>query len=159
VGSTAGLLHLISACWALISGSYILWAKKGTQFHNRVGYFYVAALLLVNGTALSIYHLFGTVGIFHFLAFLSLTSVFLGMVPMLMKWKNGLNWHINQMYFSVIGLYAAFFGETAVRLPFVQTIWWFWIVVAGAAIVTMFVGTYVFLVKYKSWKPERVESR
>lgn len=41
---SVGLIHLISAIIALITGTMILVMKKGTLNHKRIGYVYVAAM-------------------------------------------------------------------------------------------------------------------
>lgn len=154
INSEIGLAHVLSASAALVVGTLVLAVKKGTVFHKRIGYVYVVAMLLVNATAFGIYQLFGGFGMFHFFAIISLVTIIIGMVPLLLKMKNGLKFHINQMYFSVLGLYAAFFSETAVRVPAAVKTWaGFWFVVMGASILTFVIGTIVFVKKYKNWSP------
>lgn len=154
INSEIGLTHVVSASVALVVGTLVLTVKKGTKFHKRIGYVYVTAMLLVNATAFGIYQLFGTLGMFHFFATLSLLAILTGMLPLLFKWQNGLRFHISQMYFSVIGLYAAFFAETAVRVPEAVKTWTgFWFVVIGATILTFVLGIVVFVKKYKYWTP------
>lgn len=153
VHSPLGLLHLVSACLAILVGSYMLWKRKGTKMHKKIGYVYVALMVLVNGSAFGLYGLFGTFGVFHFLALVSLSCICIGLIPKLLKWKNGLTLHISWMYFSVIGLYAAFFGELSVRVPIIQTIEGFWMILAGASMLTVAIGMVVFYKKYKNWKP------
>ncbi len=115
---TTGLIHLISSIIALIAGTYILGAMKGTRTHKKIGYLYVILMVLVNITALLIYRLFGKFAIFHWFAVISISTIILGMLPFyLSKSKTNLANHFSFMYWSVIGLYAAFVSEIFTRLP------------------------------------------
>lgn len=119
IGDEIGLVHLISSCFALIFGTYTLIAKKGTKQHIKIGYLYVISMGILLLTAFMIYRLFNGWGIFHYTSLLSLVSIILGMVPVwtkkpVKKWKY---LHFSFMYWSVIGLYAAFAAEILVRIP------------------------------------------
>ncbi len=73
IHSPQGSIHFISSLIGLITGAYLLIAKKGTRFHKRVGYLFSIFLVLVNLTALLIYDFNnGRVGPFHFLIPVSL---------------------------------------------------------------------------------------
>ncbi|WP_138432093.1 DUF2306 domain-containing protein [Fodinibius saliphilus] len=114
-----GSIHLITAILSLITGTAILGLKKGTSLHIKIGYLYVGSMLGVNITAFMIYRLFGGFGIFHYAALISLLTVVLGFIPALLKKpKEGwLELHFSFMYWSVIGLYAAFVSEMLTRIP------------------------------------------
>lgn len=122
VGNVGGL-HIIASVLALISGSLVLLMQKGTQRHRKMGYFYTTSMVLVLITAFSIYRLFGKWGIFHWTAVISTLTLIAGLVPIFAKRpiKNYIYLHFNFMYWSVIGLYAAFVSETLVRIPKVFT--------------------------------------
>jgi uncharacterized membrane protein len=113
-----GKVHLIASIIALITGAYILFANKGTKKHKQIGYIYVFSMVVLNLTAFMIYRLFGKFAIFHWFAVLSCLTLFAGMYPVLTKrTKNYLLLHFNFMYWSVVGLYCAFFAEIFTRLP------------------------------------------
>ena len=114
-----GLLHLITAIIALVTGTLVLSMKKGTKVHKQIGYVYATNMLLLNATAFGIYRLFGGFGIFHISAMVSLLTLLGGMVPVLTKWPKNrwINLHYIYMYWSVIGLYAAFVSEVFTRIP------------------------------------------
>ena len=117
--STAGWVHLIASILALITGTMILAMKKGTKTHIKIGYVYAVAMVVVVATAFMIYRLFGGWGIFHWAATLSGLTLMGGMVPAILRRPKG-NWmglHFSFMYWSVMGLYAAFVAETLVRIP------------------------------------------
>ncbi len=118
VFSNVGLVHLIFATLSLIFGTFVLFDKKGSLRHKRMGYFYTIAMIVMLITAFMIYHLFGKFGIFHWLAVLSTFTLGAGMIPILRKKPDSyISLHFNFMYWSVFGLYGAFVAETLVRMP------------------------------------------
>lgn len=118
VSGNIGLIHLLFSIMALILGTLMLLFSKGTSKHKRIGYSYCIAMLGVIITAFMIYRLYNKFGIFHWLAALSLFTLIAGMLPMIIRRpKSYVSLHFNFMYWSVIGLYAAFAAETLVRIP------------------------------------------
>ncbi|TAE29647.1 MAG: DUF2306 domain-containing protein [Cytophagales bacterium] len=138
--STIGLVHLISALFAMLTGAVVLLNTKGGKLHVRIGYAYVVGMLALNATAFMIYDLFGKFGPFHWLALVSLISIVGGMVPTLLRKqvKDWLYWHYYFMNWSVVGLYAAFWAELFTRtLPGGK----FWYIVVAASGITAFIGS------------------
>lgn len=118
-GDTYGFIHLIASVLALITGFMVLVMKKGTKRHVNVGYIYVLSMALLIATSFMIYRLFNGWGIFHYTSIISLITIALGMIPIwtkkpLNKWKY---LHFSFMYWSVVGLYAAFAAEILTRIP------------------------------------------
>ena len=152
-----GLIHLVVSILALIFGTWVLVVRKGTETHRKVGYLYAISMVLVIATALMIYRLFGTFGVFHIAALASGITLSGGMIPVfLRKPKNSwLGLHFSFMYWSVFGLYAAFVAEMAVRLP-IRTIFdspkMFFITVGIATFATMLVGQIIFFKNKKRWQ-------
>ncbi len=152
-----GLIHFVVSILALIFGTWVLVVRKGTETHRKVGYLYAISMVLVIATALMIYRLFGTFGVFHFAAIVSGITLAGGMIPIFLRRpKNSwLSLHFSFMYWSVFGLYAAFVAETAVRLP-VGKIFdspkMFFITVGIATFATMLVGQIVFFKNKKRWQ-------
>jgi uncharacterized membrane protein len=149
VNSQTGLIHLLSAIIALIFGTLILSFRKGTTLHKTFGYIYVVSMIILNVTSFLIYHLFDRWGAFHYAAVISTLTLLAGFIPVFTKKpiKSWLHLHITFMYYSVIGLYAAFASETLVRIPGVG----FWWVVVGATTVVMAAGLIVFQLTSKKW--------
>lgn len=119
VGDATGIIHLVASLLALLFGTMVLMMRKGTTRHKRTGYYYVAAMVIVIVTAFMIYNLFKGWGLFHYLAVVSLVTVLIGMIAIWIK-KPKNTWqylHFSAMYWSVIGLYAAFVAEVLVRIP------------------------------------------
>lgn len=118
VSGTTGIIHLTASIFALITGLFVLIAKKGTRTHKQIGYVYSISMVLVNVTAFMIYKLYGKFGIFHWLAVVSCLTLFAGLYPVFTKKSNNyLLKHFNFMYWSVVGLYCAFMAEIFSRLP------------------------------------------
>lgn len=119
VNSSLGWFHLAASVVAMVTGAYILFATKGTKTHKKIGYIYVLSMVLVCGSALGIYNLTGSFGMFHILAFLGFGTLIAGMAPLLVKGiqKEFRVFHLWFMYYSVLGLYAAFASELSVRIP------------------------------------------
>lgn len=153
----AGLVHTLFGVAALLFGSLVLWKRKGSPMHKKLGYAYVFSMLGLNATAFMIYRLFGGLGIFHAMAALSLATVLAGIMPMLLKKPaNYISLHFNFMYWSVIGLYGALAAETMVRFPDVviesgvpNAV--FYNMTGIAVAITMGLGAYAIIRKYKTW--------
>jgi len=132
-------LHIAAAVLAMVLGAMVLLRRKGDIAHKRFGYAYALCMLLVNATAFGMYKLFGSFGPFHIAAIVSLLTLAAGLRAALRN-KRRPNWlvtHLTYMYWSVIGLYAAFFSELGVRLPLGGT---FASVVMSATAATIILG-------------------
>ena len=157
VSNEIGLVHLIVSILALIFGTWVLAARKGTKTHRRAGYAYAVSMLLLLATAFMIYRLFGRFGVFHIAAIVSMVTLLGGMIPVI--WRkpvnSWLNLHFSFMYWSVFGLYAAFVAETAVRLP-IRTMFssaqTFFTTVIVSTLATMLVGQIIFFKNKKKWQ-------
>ena len=150
VGNTNGLIHLIASVFALISGIIVLIAPKSTQFHKKTGYVYFVSMMILLITAFMIYRLFDGWGIFHYLAVVSLITLFGGMIPVWFR-KSIKSWkiiHLSFMYWSVFGLYAAFSSETLTRVPDSP----FFGMVGIATAIIMIGGGALFSYKKATWK-------
>ena len=135
-------LHITSAVIALVLGLAVLFAEKGTRVHRSSGRAYGLSMVLVNLTAFGIYRLFGGFGPFHVAALVSLLTLLAGSRPVLRRPRSP-GWllaHMNYMYWSVVGLYAAFASEIMVRLPIKGT----FIAVVATATATIMVLAGVF---------------
>lgn len=140
--SNIGWLHIIFSLASLWFGTTILLKPKGTLSHKRIGYLYAVAMLGVNTTAFLIYHLFGRFGPFHIAAVISSLTLLAGMIPVFFRSriKAWFNFHMSFMYYSVIGLYAAFASEIIVRIPGIR----FWWSVLAATMLVMLVAMVLF---------------
>ena len=117
VHSPTGLIHLIASVLSLLAGTLVLVMAKGTRIHKMIGYTYGIFMLTVNGTAFGLFGLFGNFGPFHAAALISLATLAAGMIPVMIRTPQWFKLHLSFMYYSVIGLYAAFASEVIVRIP------------------------------------------
>ena len=115
-----GAVHFVSAILAMIVGALVLSQPKGTVNHKRLGYIYFSSMLALNLSAIPITNMTGSVGLFHLFVVFSLPvtlaalyfPVFARHNP---KWKLR---HFEFMFWSYIGLIAAFIAEAIVRFSF-----------------------------------------
>ncbi len=148
-GDTYGFIHLIASLLALITGFMVLVMKKGTKSHVKVGYIYVLSMALLIATSFMIYRLFNGWGIFHYTSIISLITIALGMIPIWTK-KPVNSWkylHFSFMYWSVVGLYAAFAAEILTRIPETP----FFGMVGIATTVIMLIGGIYFGMNKAKW--------
>lgn len=151
-----GWFHTIAAFVALLSGSLILGSRKGNTFHKQTGRVYALSMLTVCVTAFLIYRLHNAFGILHFFAILSTVTLILGLYPLYFKGvKNPIVTHLSWMYWSVIGLYAAFAAEVFTRLPMVLNVensyGIFYALVGISSGLVTFAGSYFFKDKKDDW--------
>lgn len=147
VADTTGLIHLLSSIIALITGTAVLIMRKGSSSHIKMGYVYVGSMLILLVTAFMIYRLFGGFGVFHIAALVSVITLIFGMIPLWTRkgpWKY---FHFSFMYWSVMGLYAAFASEVLTRVPETP----FFGMVGIATAVIMGIGAFVFVKKKEDW--------
>ena len=158
VTSSTGFWHLIFAVVALLSGTVVIMRRKGTRNHKRIGYVYVVSMITMLVTSFMIYRLYGKFGIFHCLAVVSTITLLGGMVPMLLKKPKGyVSMHFNFMYWSIIGLYAAFVAESLVRIPTIVVTDGkpdpiFYQLIGVGVFITIGLGYYFFFKKKKIWE-------
>jgi uncharacterized membrane protein len=116
IGSSLGAIHFTAAIAALACGAIVLGAPKGTPLHRTIGAGYVAAMVILNVSALLVYRLTGRFEPFHALALISLATVVCGIVPALRRRPGWLMAHYSCMAWSYLGLLAAACSEIVVRL-------------------------------------------
>ncbi len=152
--SSLGLFHLIVSILALVFGTWMISTQKGTAIHKKVGYVYAVCMVAVISTSFMMYRLFGGFGIFHVAAVISTISLLGGMLPVILRKpeKSWLSLHFSFMYWSVMGLYAAFVAEIFTRIPQVRFFW----LVGIATFLVMSVAGIAFAVYKKRW--EKLES-
>lgn len=116
-----GWLHTLACVYALLIGGLVLWRAKGGDSHRRDGQRYLAAMLVVNLTALGIYQI-GNFNIFHVLALCTLASVALAFASA--RWRkpqrHWLRIHLSAVIFSYYQLIGGLINEAFVRVPALQ---------------------------------------
>ena len=117
--SPTAIAHVAFGFAALVFGTINTVRQKGTPSHRLIGHTYYLSMLGLNGTAFGLYDFFGTFGVFHWFAALSLVSTVGAVVPVLLR-RPRRSWKIYHGYFmlySYLGLLAATAAEIAVRIP------------------------------------------
>ncbi|WP_158638000.1 DUF2306 domain-containing protein [Sphingomonas ginsenosidivorax] len=114
-----GAAHFAMGSVALVSGAVVLMLPKGTARHRRVGKVYAAAILAINGTALSMYDLTGRPNVFHVIALVNLATLAMGLLA-LRRWRwtrepSDLVTHQRRMAMNYVGLWMAFITELLVN--------------------------------------------
>jgi uncharacterized membrane protein len=141
-----GSIHLWASMLSLVTGTMVLVMNKGTLRHKRIGYVYAISMAVLNATAFMLYNLFGTFHMFHVAALVSSLTLIAGMrAAILRKNPQWLIQHLAFMYWSVFGLYAAFWSEVFTRLIPANFMW----MVGIATFLTIGAG-YLFFKTYKS---------
>ncbi|WP_028115116.1 DUF2306 domain-containing protein [Ferrimonas senticii] len=119
INGPLGAFHVVSAIIALVIGAVVLASKKGTNKHKKLGYVYFFSMLVLNLSAIPITSMSGSIGLFHIFILLSLPTTIMALyIPLF--WRHKTNWlvlHFSFMYWSYVGLIAAFVAEIMVRLP------------------------------------------
>lgn len=150
ISSNTGLVHTIVALLAMVFGTSVLILKKGTALHKKMGYAYVLSMVIMLVTSFMLFNLFGEWGVFHYMAVVSMLTISAGMIPAWFR-KSFKNWrelHFTFMFWSVIGLYCAFFAEALTRIPGTG----FFKMVGLASGVVVGLGFLIINKKNKAWK-------
>jgi len=116
IASSLGAAHLAAAMAALVLGAVVIAVAKGTLFHRMIGAGYVAAMIIVNLSALAIYRLTGHFEAFHAMALLDLAVLARGVAAALIRRPGWLSIHYQYMAWSYVGLQAATGSEIVIRL-------------------------------------------
>lgn len=108
-----GVLHITCALLGLCIGAFVFLRPKGSRRHRIAGYTYVACLLFVNITALSIYDQSVDGGPFHVLAVFSLSTLVAALATVVLRAPNPgwLNLHAHFMGWSYVGVISAGVGQ------------------------------------------------
>lgn len=138
-----GLIHVLTALGAMVFGTLVIFARKGTAHHRRMGRSYLILMLAMNGTAMMNYELYGHFGPFHWMALLSLATLLAGYFA---ARNRKIAWKLRHAYFmsgSYVGLIAAAVAEVASRVPG----WSFGASVTISSVVVIVAGIWIMLRK------------
>jgi uncharacterized membrane protein len=112
-----GLMHVVAAVLTLLIGGVQLVQPKGTRTHRRRGWVYVALLLVLNASALTIYRETGRWNHFHSLAVASLLTLLVGLGAFAAGRQRGWVIHAYAMAGSYLGVILAGLFQLATHLP------------------------------------------
>ena len=146
----SGAIHTVLALVGIVVGSIQLLRPKGGSIHRALGYAFVYAMLIADGTAMLIFQFTGRFNILHAGAIANLVCIILAVVPVLRSprpsnWKNQ---HYYWMSWSYVGLLAAAATEVVVRTSHLATRQQAWMVTAATSVVVTVIG-YVLINRYR----------
>jgi uncharacterized membrane protein len=98
----------------------ILFRAKATKSHIWLGRAYLACMICVNVFGLAVYDLTGGLNVFHLLAILNLTIIWVAILHIVLR-RRMRRWlwrHYQYMSWSYVGLLAGAVNEAIVRIPF-----------------------------------------
>ena len=145
-----GAIHTVLAMLGIVVGSIQLLRPKGGSMHRALGYAFVYAMLVADGTAMLVFQFTGRFNILHVGAMVNLLCIVLAIVPVLRSprpsnWKNQ---HYTWMSWSYVGLLAAAATELVVRTSPLATREQAWMVTAAATVVVTVIG-YTLISRYR----------
>ena len=137
-----GSIHAILAVLCIVIGAVQLVRPKGGAGHRARGYAYVYAMLIVDGTALSIYLATGQFNVLHVGAIANLICIVVAMVPMLCNprpwyWKY---LHYYWITWSYVGLMSAAAVQLVIRMNPSRTAGQGWVMTFVATIAVSAIG-------------------
>jgi uncharacterized membrane protein len=143
-----GTVHLIFGLTAVLTGTIVVFMRKGTPAHRTIGYGHFTSMLGTNITALLIYRLTGTINFFHIAAVFSLLflSVGMGTVIFHRPRKSWLNLHGAMVTGSYVGVLSAFFAEITTRIPGVH----FGLAAGATTAVVTAIGVYFIMTRIET---------
>ena len=127
--SAIGWLHTGACLIALVTGLYVLMARKGTRRHRQLGWWYVGSMLVLNLSVFVIYRFDSALGrpqhtgpgifsIFHWFAVLALASTLLAVFAAIRQ-RGSRGWahaHAQAMLGSYYGLVGGLINEMFARV-------------------------------------------
>ncbi|SHG87378.1 hypothetical protein [Cognatishimia maritima] len=115
-----GVLHLTLMISVFVIGVRVFATRKGTGSHKRLGRIFVAMMVVSNLAVFGIYEDSATLGIFHYLAIVSLISLFAAIA--LLRWPGVSTrrriMHGHVMLWTFGGVVAAGLGQGATALGY-----------------------------------------
>ena len=145
-----GAIHTVLAMLGIVVGLVQLVRPKGGSIHRALGYAFVYAMLIADGTAMLVFQFTGRFNILHIGAIVNLLCIVLAIVPVLRSprrsnWKNQ---HYYWMSWSYVGLLAAAATELVVRTSHLATREQAWAVTAATSALVTVLG-YVLINRYR----------
>ncbi len=109
--------HILAASLSLILGTIVIFGKKGTSKHRKLGLYFFYAMLVNNITALFILNAFGKWFFPHYLAVACLVVILPGILAVKLKHKYWLKVHIICLVLSYYLLIGGAINETFLHIP------------------------------------------
>jgi uncharacterized membrane protein len=145
-----GAIHTVLAAAGIAVGLIQLLRPKGGPIHRALGYGFVYAMLIADGTAMLVFQFTGRFNILHIGALVNLLCIILAIVPVLRSPRPS-NWKVQHYYFmcwAYVGLLAAAATELVVRTSHLATREQAWTVTAATSVAVTVIG-YVLIHRYR----------
>jgi uncharacterized membrane protein len=145
-----GAIHTVVAAAGIAIGLIQLLRAKGGSIHRALGYAFVYAMLIADGTAMLVFQFTGKFNILHFGALVNVLCIILAIVPVLRSPRPS-NWKVQHYYFmcwAYVGLLAAAATELIVRTSSLASRAQGWAVTAATSIAVTVIG-YVLIHRYR----------
>jgi len=145
-----GGIHAVLAMLGIVVGSIQLLRPKGGSMHRALGYAFVYAMLVADGTAMLVFQFTGRFNILHVGAMVNLLCIVLAIVPVLRS-PRPLNWklqHYTWMSWAYVGLLSGGATQLVVRTSHLTTREQTWMVTAAATVIVTAIG-YVLINRYR----------
>ena len=145
-----GAIHSVLALVGIVVGLIQLLRPKGGSIHRALGYAFVYAMLIADGTAMLVFQFTGRFNILHIGAIANLVCIVLAIIPVLRSPRPS-NWKHQHYYFmswAYVGLLAAAATELVVRTGHLATREQAWMVTAATSVIVTAIG-YVLINRYR----------
>jgi uncharacterized membrane protein len=145
-----GAIHTVLAATGIVVGLIQLLRPKGGSIHRALGYAFVYAMLIADGTAMLVFQFTGRFNILHLGALVNLLCIILAIVPVLRSPRPS-NWKVQHYYFmswAYVGLLAAAATELVVRTSHLATREQAWAITAATSVAVTVIG-YVLIHRYR----------
>jgi uncharacterized membrane protein len=145
-----GAIHTVLATAGIAVGLIQLLRPKGGSIHRALGYAFVYAMLIADGTVMLLFQFTGRFNILHVGAIANMLCIIFAIVPMLRNPRPS-NWKYQHYYFmswTYVGLLAAAATELVVRTGHLATRGQAWAVTAATSVAVTVLG-YVLIHRYR----------
>jgi uncharacterized membrane protein len=145
-----GGIHGVLAAASIVVGLIQLLRAKGGSMHRALGYAFVYAMLIADGTVMLLSQFTGRFNILHVGAIANLLCIILAIVPVLRSPRPP-NWklqHYTWMSWAYVGLLSGGATQLVVRTSDLATREQVWMVTAAATVVVTVIG-YGLIIRYR----------
>jgi uncharacterized membrane protein len=145
-----GGIHAVLAATSIVIGLIQLLRPKGGSIHRALGYAFVYAMLIADGSVMLLFQFTGRFNMLHVGAIANMLCIILAIVPVLRN-PRPLNWKFHHYYWmcwAYVGLLSGGATQLVLRTSHLETKQQAWMVTAAATVLVTVVG-YVLIARYR----------